>query len=613
MVVPGYVDLREVGRGGFAVVYSARSEDSGELVALKVFPSSDVDRRRISREIGALERLAGIPGVVPVLGITEADDGSPVMVMPFLPSTMAERIRDGGVPPEVAVGWLADIGTAIDQAALLGVHHRDVKPGNVLLDDDGRALLADFGISAVAEVDTGTTTASAFSPPYAAPERMSGRDGTDPTAGDVYSLAATTWAAIVGDAPFGSVTTGGVSGLVTRVMANELDRPTTMSSALYDVLRTAMAFEPADRYPTASALVAAARDAIAHPDDVTVARPIDALITAGPAPISPAAAPLMGAPLAADSEENGSDDIDDDGYEQTDPDPDSLGPDDRSTATSNARKVTLVAAALLLLVLLAGSFAVMARPGDDVRTVDKASTRRPDRPTGPRPDPTATVDGTTLDAPPDTVPAGGAPTDVALAPTDTVIGPGSQPATAGAPVAAPAPTPAPAPAPATRVVAPTPTPSPAPPTTVAAVPTSCRINGGVADLSPGIAAWQTEAQNATMTTPLSCAMSSGGTMNATMLLRAHFPSLSFTGGSTSGSGSISWTDGRSTQVNARIEVLPTDDISRFDVVLTLTFSGGVGAPGYGTTEKLRVISEFDPVAKRVVQIRDMNGSFPWIR
>ena len=147
MDVPGYVETSEVGRGGFATVFSARSEADGSTVALKVFRTEDVDGRRVRRELAALERLSGIPNIVPVLGVTTATDGSPVLVMPYLPSTMAERIESGGVPPEQAVAWLTQIATALDQAALAGVHHRDIKPGNVLLDDEDHAHLADFGIS----------------------------------------------------------------------------------------------------------------------------------------------------------------------------------------------------------------------------------------------------------------------------------------------------------------------------------------------------------------------------------------------------------------------------------------------------------------------------------
>lgn len=264
--VPGYVDTREVGKGGSARVYSGTCEQTGRVVALKVFSVPGVDRRRIHRELRALQRLSGIPHVVQMLAVATAADGSPVVVMPFLPTTMSARIGSGGVTPEKAIEWMTDIATALDQAALLDVHHRDVKPANILIDDDDKAHLADFGIAALTEMDTGTTTASAFSPPYAAPERFDGRTDVDPLRGDIYSLAATTWAAIVGEAPFGTTTSGGVSGLIGRIMANHLDRPAAVPDALYRVLRTGMALDPDARHPTATTLAAAARAALIDVD-----------------------------------------------------------------------------------------------------------------------------------------------------------------------------------------------------------------------------------------------------------------------------------------------------------------------------------------------------------
>lgn len=265
VAVPGYVDPREVGKGGSARVYAATSERTGEVVALKVFSAGSVDRRRIHRELCALERLAGIPHVVPMLDVATATDGSPVMVMPFLPTTMSRRVSAGAVTPDVAVGWMSEVATAVDQAALLDVHHRDVKPANVLIDEGDHAHLADFGIAALTEIDTGTVTASAFSPPYAAPERFDGTD-VDPLRSDIYSLAATAWAAIVGEAPFGTTTTGGVSGLIGRIMANRLDRPAAMPEALFEVLRVGMAVDPSRRHPTATALATAARRSLMSTD-----------------------------------------------------------------------------------------------------------------------------------------------------------------------------------------------------------------------------------------------------------------------------------------------------------------------------------------------------------
>lgn len=465
MQVAGYHDVNEIGRGGFATVYAARVDETGERVALKVFHTSGSDRRRIERELAALEKLKGIPGVVPVLGVTEAEDGSPVMVMPLLPDTMSSRMAAGGVPPEVAIGWLEDIGTAVDRATLAGVHHRDIKPNNVLIDDEGHALLADFGISAFAEMDSGTTTASAFSPPYAAPERLAGGTGIDLTASDVYSLAATTWAAIVGDAPFGTTTTGGVSGLISRVMANELDLPTSMTPALYDVLRTGMALDPADRYPTASALVGAARHALEFPDDVTVVRL--------PTSIVPVATGSAVVSSAIDSTTDGSVGESGQGSRPDSDTGDGTGSDGLvgSAAASNGRKVALIGAmCLLLVVLVAGAVVAVGGGSDDVRTVEKASSSQADHKVT---NPTVTVESATTESTQD--PGTSLPADEILDPL-TVTNPNIDagggppvvdgPGTVTAPTAAPAPRSGPAPTYAPTAAPPTPPPATAPPATV---------------------------------------------------------------------------------------------------------------------------------------------------
>lgn len=620
MQVAGFSDAREIGRGGFATVYAARSDETGADVALKVFQTSESDRRRIERELVALEKLAGIPGVVPVLGVTEADDGSPVIVMPLLPDTMSSRMAAGGVSPELAVGWLADIGTAVDQATLAGVHHRDIKPNNVLIDGAGRALLADFGISAFAEMDTGTTTASAFSPPYAAPERLAGSMDIDLTSSDVYSLAATTWAAIVGDAPFGTATTGGVSGLISRVMANELDPPTSMPPALFDVLRTGMALDPAARYSTASALVGAARYALDRPDDVTVVRLPTSVV-----PVAAGAAPVAGVDADApggSTEGPATATATGDGDRAATATGDGAGDDSDGLhgppVSSNGRKVALVAACLLFLLVLAGAAFALVGRGDDIRTVEKASSTR-----GDRSNPTVTVESESTEKPqpPETTLPGfdvGEPA-VVTAPPDSTGGPvpgmglptgtgGSQPAgfsggTAPGP-AAPQPAPSGAPATSPPVTAPqvtTPPPQ----------PVACTISNGHATLSPGIAPLQMAAQDANLQAPVTCQMTRGGPLTGTLVLPLKFPSLGFLGGTGTGSGSLNWSDGQSTRVNATVTVTLHEAPLSNDLVLMLTFTSGRGSPGSAGTDTIPVVNKFAPNSLTVIEITGMNSAFTW--
>lgn len=601
-VVPGYTDAHEVGRGGFAAVFRARSEQTGDLVALKVFSTSDVDKRRIQREIGALGRLAEIPNVVPVLDVTTASDGSPVMVMPFLPSTMAAEIEASGVAPEVAVGWLADIATALDRAALVDVHHRDVKPANVLIDADGHAHLADFGISSLAEMDTGTTTASAFSPPFAAPERFEARTDVDPVRSDVYSLAATTWAAIVGGAPFGTSTTGGVSGLIGRVMGNHLERPDSMPRPLYDVLRTGMALDPAARYGSASEMAAAAHASLLQPESFQDAADDDRTIVRLPTNA------LTGvvAALPHDGDAPTTDDRPEDGHP-----PDH---EDLAATRSNARRITLIAACLLLLLVVGGVIALSSRHDPQVETASRSSDERkpiPESTTVPESTPPGPV--LSDDAPVATIPPPATDTTDGFVPAPTVAG--AEQTRPSAPTGGTGPTPVPAPAPVPQLGPAAGGSSgtiPAPTATLPSiVPTSCSIVDGKVDLSPGIAPWQMDPQNATMVAPISCQRSRGGPLAGSLMMKAYFPKLGYLGGETSGSGSISWSDGQSTQTTGRVNVMPAGDNTSYDVQLSLTFGSGFGAPGSANTSKLRVVGLFDPVVGRVIQINQMNGTFTW--
>lgn len=143
------------------------------------------------------------------------------------------------------------------------------------------------------------------------------------------------------------------------------------------------------------------------------------------------------------------------------------------------------------------------------------------------------------------------------------------------------------------------------------VPTSCTIVNGKVNLTPGIAWGEVAQQDATMVAPLTCQLSRGGPLSGTMTLVATFLKLGFTGGQTSGSGSINWNNGQSTQATSRIEVIPAGDNTSYDVVLSMTFGSGFGAPGYGNTSKLNVVGLFDPVTSRVIQITGMNGTFSW--
>lgn len=247
----GYSDLEQIGRGGFSVVYAATQTAFRRRVALKVLDISGGEARRLEREAHALGALADIPNVLQAFHITTTTDGRPVLVT----ALMAGPVPCGLGPDDgrfsLVLRWVRQISEAVDEAHRRGVFHRDIKPANVLLSTDGAAHLADFGIAALEERSTSTTTAFSFSPPFAPPERLTDEE-SDLGAGDIYSLAATTYAVVVGSPPFGTTTQGGVHGLITRVVAEPLPRPEWMSDRMYAVFARAMAKLPADRYRSAA-------------------------------------------------------------------------------------------------------------------------------------------------------------------------------------------------------------------------------------------------------------------------------------------------------------------------------------------------------------------------
>lgn len=223
--------VERLGAGGFGRVWSARDEMLGIDVAVKEVwlpPAlSDAERSerltRAEREARNAARLRDHPNIVAVYDMV-MDDGAPWIVMQLVVGHSLDerlRIRGGSVTlaetAAIAVGVLG----ALEAAHAAGVVHRDIKPGNVLLTDDGKVLLADFGI-AVHQADTALTATGAFigSMEYVAPERARGTDGL--AASDLFSLGATLYQAVEGFSPFRRDTP---TGSLTAVLFEEPPPP----------------------------------------------------------------------------------------------------------------------------------------------------------------------------------------------------------------------------------------------------------------------------------------------------------------------------------------------------------------------------------------------------
>ena len=209
-VVGGRYELAdELGRGGMGVVWRANDRVLHREVALKeiTYPLHLTDaeravlRERTLREARAAARLDDAH-VVAIHDVLE-EDGRPWLVMEHVRSRSLQRIleEDGPLSPPEAARIGLDVLAAIEVAHVADVVHRDVKPANVLVADDGHACLTDFGIATTTADSTLTAQGSVLgSPSYMAPERARGEPATP--AVDLWSLGATLYTAVEGHTPF---------------------------------------------------------------------------------------------------------------------------------------------------------------------------------------------------------------------------------------------------------------------------------------------------------------------------------------------------------------------------------------------------------------------------
>ena len=209
LVADRYRLISPLGQGGMGRVWKARDEVLHRDVAIKELvppPSLTPEERREMRERSlrearAIARLNHI-NVVRIFDVLRTD-GDPWIVMEYVPSkSLQDTItEDGPVSPAKAVQIGLGVLAALKAAHKAGVMHRDIKPGNVLLGNDGRVVLTDFGLATIPGDPNVTRTGMVLgSPAYIAPERA--RDGTAGPEADLWSLGATLYAAVEGKSPY---------------------------------------------------------------------------------------------------------------------------------------------------------------------------------------------------------------------------------------------------------------------------------------------------------------------------------------------------------------------------------------------------------------------------
>ncbi|HYI60569.1 MAG TPA: serine/threonine-protein kinase [Acidimicrobiales bacterium] len=206
MSVPGYEVERELGRGGFAVVYRANQPKLRRTVALKVLtnvdPSDDDAKRRFEAECQAIGSLSWHPHVVTVYDAGATDVGLPFLAMEHLPSgSLQAKLGDHGHAPwEEVLRVAVQMCDALGAAHQAGILHRDIKPANVLTSRIGDYKLADFGIARFGDSQRTATGVITGTVAYTAPEVLRGARAS--TASDIYALGAMLCAVASGRTPF---------------------------------------------------------------------------------------------------------------------------------------------------------------------------------------------------------------------------------------------------------------------------------------------------------------------------------------------------------------------------------------------------------------------------
>ena len=259
-----YELVTELGRGAMGIVYKAYDPKINRLVAIKTISLAAADsteeqacRARFFREAEAAGRLSH-PRIVAIFDIGENPDTlNPHIVMEYVAGRSLEEIlstENARLPLHTTLQLIQEVAEALDYAHLQGVVHRDVKPSNIIVGEDGHARIADFGIAQINVADSGRPARTWGTPAYMSPEQFTGEpvDGRS----DLFSLGVILYRMLTGHRPFqgNSVLTVALrvqkhepvpAGVFNRELSPELDC----------VVARAIAKNPAERYQTGMEMV----------------------------------------------------------------------------------------------------------------------------------------------------------------------------------------------------------------------------------------------------------------------------------------------------------------------------------------------------------------------
>src|SRR5712675_657268 len=251
-IIGKYKILSTIGSGGFGTVYLAEDTWIDKKVALKVPHKQGVDFGELLREPRLLASL-NHPNVVGIL-TAEKQENVFFIVMEFVPGETLEAIiaREGALDVSRALDYTCQISNAVDHAHKAGVLHRDLRPSNVLVGDNGMLKVADFGTSRFLEIAAHGTTVIG-SPPYMAPEQFHGKAVF---ASDIYSLGITMYQMLTGVMPYDTPSPQDLEKLMRGdlVSAPKLRNP-RIPKRINDIVMKAIAPDVTRRYQRAGELL----------------------------------------------------------------------------------------------------------------------------------------------------------------------------------------------------------------------------------------------------------------------------------------------------------------------------------------------------------------------
>src|SRR5215813_1395417 len=255
-----YELLEEVGRGGQGVVFRARQKSLNRIVALKVIRlgqwASKAHLKRFRLEAEAAAKLEH-PGIVPIHEVGERD-GSCYFSMKFVEGGQLDEVaKREPMPIRRAVELIAKVARTVHYAHEHGILHRDIKPGNILLDKNGEPHLTDFGLARLVETESSVTHTLEVlgTPSYMAPEQAVGNNAPVSSATDVYGLGAVLYQLLTGHPPFAGGTT---YETIKLLLDTEPRQPHVLNPKIDRDLSTiclkCLEKDPNRRYPSALAL-----------------------------------------------------------------------------------------------------------------------------------------------------------------------------------------------------------------------------------------------------------------------------------------------------------------------------------------------------------------------